>query len=413
MLESLPIIVLLVLVAAAFFLLVEYLPHVPGWVASKLPMAAILRPLAPIPLPGWIKLLAFGIWLLLLLFLLYGLFVTIASVLWQNLFFTAETPVEFRFLLITLTALTGVTGAVIALPFTLRRSIQSERQTRTAEEGYVTQQINESVANLAAQKEVNKIGRLISYKPVDPEESRVTTFETVDRRHRVASDIDSSTIDKKDWEPVKITEPNIEVRIGAIFALERLARHRAKTAVETHTDALKKERKKLDDAVPKFFDSGNRLLIAALPHRTADGLIDHDGARDHVRIMDILTAYIRENAPARGAAPLKLTPRPDMPKDPTEMSGPPKTYVEDRDRWGYELTMWKEAHAGPRSDIQTALRVLGRRTQAQRACEGAKPPVAASETGRSIPSSSGTATSWICATPICKQPTSPTVPTVP
>ena len=59
----------------------------------------------------------------------------------------------------------------------------------------------------------------------------------------------------KDGKPIETTQPNIAVRIGAILLLERIAQ-----------------------------DSTN-----------------YDKGRDHVRVMEILCAYLRENAPASGA----------------------------------------------------------------------------------------------------------------
>jgi uncharacterized protein YjbI with pentapeptide repeats len=133
------------------------------------------------------------------------------------------------------------------------------------------------------------------------------------------------------------TVPNIEVRIGAILSLERIAQ-----------------------------DSTT-----------------HDRGRDHVRVMEILCAYVRENSNAR------------KPKDSlrelwereTEGSedGPGLSEEEfiERHRLGHEyleqaisisgLQAWARKLGGLRVDVLLALQVLGRRTIGQRKVEAAWP----------------------------------------
>ena len=72
-------------------------------------------------------------------------------------------------------------------------------------------------------------------------------------------------------KPVETTEPNIEVRVGAILLLERIAQ-----------------------------DS------------TA-----YDKGRDHVRVMEILCAYVRENAKASAATAFPLGDWETLKEDPT------------------------------------------------------------------------------------------------
>lgn len=114
---------------------------------------------------------------------------------------TAEASKNTTTYFFALTALTAVLAAVVALPFTVLRTIYTERQTRTAEQSHVTDQINKAVENLGA-------------------------------RHSDQA-------------------PNIEVRIGGLLALERISR---------------------------------------------------SSPDDHIQIMEILCAYIRENARAQVAA---------------------------------------------------------------------------------------------------------------
>lgn len=101
-----------------------------------------------------------------------------------------------------------VLAAVIGAPFLVWRSFVAQKQVDVAEQGHITDRINKAVEGLGAEKTVQ--------------------------------DADGTR-----------TEPNLEVRIGAIYALERIAR-------------------KSDE--------------------------------DHVQIMEILCAYVRHNSPADSAA---------------------------------------------------------------------------------------------------------------
>ena len=123
------------------------------------------------------------------------------------------------------------------------------------------------------------------------------------------------------------TLPNIEVRIGGILSLERIAQ-----------------------------DS------------TA-----YDNGRDHVRCMEILCAYIRENAAASEASnhefgewkPLQAN------ADREEESAQSEKF---KDRFGSAIFLskiykWGKALPRPRADISLALQVIGRRDGTQRAVE--------------------------------------------
>ena len=89
-----------------------------------------------------------------------------------------------RQLAIALPADTAASAGVIALPITLNRLYLTQRQTQAEEEGLITDRINAAVLGLGAERTV-----------------KVT----------------------EDGQVIERTEPNIEVRIGAILALERIA----------------------------------------------------------------------------------------------------------------------------------------------------------------------------------------------
>ncbi|MFN7168518.1 MAG: pentapeptide repeat-containing protein [Pannonibacter sp.] len=213
--------------------------------------------------------------------------------------------------------------AVLGAPFVVWRAIVAQKQVDTAEQSHITDQINKAVAGLGADKKVDRIGRsytiytgdqndelfkimelnefVLPEKSIEIHRERVepsigakkdeTDFSATEIRVRTWKQA-YTTIQWKntsieleedqgqgaigDWATFSETLPNIEVRTGAIYALERIAQ---------------------------------------------------DSLRDHIQIMEILTAYIRENSPA-------LKP------DPREV---------------------KFASKKPRTDIQAALDVVGRR----------------------------------------------------
>jgi len=135
----------------------------------------------------------------------------------------------------------GVTVALIGAPFVIWRSIVAQKQADISEQGLITDRINKAVEGLGSEKVVSRGG--------------------------------------EEW-----TEPSLEVRIGAIYALER---------------------------------------------------ISQDSERDHIQIMEILCAYIRQNAKTS-----------DL-----EITEPPFKRVLLR------------------VDLQAAIDVIGRRSEQQKAME--------------------------------------------
>lgn len=127
------------------------------------------------------------------------------------------------------------------------------------------------------------------------------------------------------------SEPNLEVRIGAILSLERIAR-----------------------------DS-----------------TDHDKGRDHVRVMEILCAYIRHNAPAKDAKDHPFGDWEPLRDDATDEQRAARE-VEREKRFGDgfgngQVAKWARTLSPPRADIAEALKVLGRRSREQMRVEAAWP----------------------------------------
>ncbi|OOY10965.1 hypothetical protein BMG00_14550 [Thioclava marina] len=146
-----------------------------------------------------------------------------------------------------------------------------------------------------------------------------------DRISKAVEQLGAEKVVKIDGE--ERSEPNIEVRIGGLLSLERISQ-----------------------------DS-----------------VAYDKGRDHVRVMEILCAYIRNNAPASEA---RISMRETYERETTS-SGPDDPPLRDEDfkekyniRQQDDLEDWISPEATktwasrlpkPRGDIQLALSILGRR----------------------------------------------------
>ena len=116
--------------------------------------------------------------------LLMGAFFLTSFQLIQEVLDTSNQD-TIRHLAIALPAVAAASGGLIALPITLNRLQLTNRQTLAEEEGLITDRINAAVLGLGAEKTVK---------------------------------------DTVNGQVLERTEPNIEVRIGAILALERIAK---------------------------------------------------------------------------------------------------------------------------------------------------------------------------------------------
>ena len=193
-----------------------------------------------------------------------------------------------------------VVAALVGVPFIIWRSVVAQeqvvvaqKQVNVAEQSHITDRISKAVEQLGAEKTV---------KYHRTNEEGVKLYEN-----------DSNK--KPDFKkPIfsEETKPNIEVRLGGIYALERISK----------------------DSLP-----------------------------DHIQIMEILCAYIRENAPASGAAKpdFDLPQRPDDVSDETAMD---TYYKEMSETYGFGGPMWAWAQTlKPRHDIQAAITVIKRRDE--------------------------------------------------
>jgi len=203
-------------------------------------------------------------------------------------------PVDLRNIAYAVAVLVGVLAATTTVFFSSIRVWINERTATATEEGLITDRINKAVEGLGAEKRISRYMRNADGEQLFYRDEAVTPGQQ-----------------KPIFE--ELTEPNLEVRIGAIYALERIAQ---------------------------------------------------DSDRDHVQIMEILCAYIRQNAPKE----LAVAFRPEWQKAFAADWNDPDV---ERPIFG-GIRKWAKALDKPRDDVQVALRVIGRRTPAQIKSEGQK-----------------------------------------
>lgn len=191
-------------------------------------------------------------------------------------------------------ALAAVLAAITIIGTLIAQAIRvwtSERQTRTLEQGHVTDRLTRAIEQLGAEKTVKRIEKDAEGADIRDAEGRLRVVET--------------------------TVPNLEVRLGAIYALERIAQ---------------------------------------------------DSERDHTTIMEILCAYIRENAKYSEAE------KSPFGKNPLNKIGDFSIMSRDSRekillKRSNEFTDWILKYPRPRLDVQAAITVIGRRPEPRRQME--------------------------------------------
>lgn len=241
-------------------------------------------------------------------------------------------------------------AALLGAPFVIWGTVLKHQTVAFQKEGHMTDRINKAIEQLGTEKAVERIGRpvtiwsgkvdRISYsadralgfaknkrtklgeKEWDVshnaqtddvvEEYRITVSTWAEERTVIQwqeepVELKSSEVvgSEGPWQVFKETQPNIEVRVGAILSMERIAQDSTR----------------------------------------------HDQGRDHVRIMEILCAYIRENSP------VSLAKFGDFPSNNFGDVLEKKANIQP--------SSWIDELERPRSDIQLAITVIGRRSTAQ------------------------------------------------
>ncbi len=230
----------------------------------------------------------------------------------------AGDPEQTRRIVFALAAVLAVITIIGALVAQAIRIWINERAARNAEASLVTGLISTAVEGLGAEKKVSRIGRPVTLAPREVDDPANPGARTIIEWQGESLDVGNDWIQTDvDWQTFEFTAPSLEVRIGAILTLERIAR---------------------------------------------------DNPGDHIRVMDILCAYIRGNAPARDIRDHDLGEWPGRPTDPSAVR---TRRAEDLSRRHSALQSWIEALPDPRTDIQVALDVIGRRAEARKLREEA------------------------------------------
>ena len=181
---------------------------------------------------AWLNSLTwFGIFFLpILIFLFFAILWLLARTI---LAYDPAEPDIARWLALAIVGLLTSLGGIIGTPLALIRVHTTERQTVATEEGLVTDRINKAVENLGATRVIKRQRR---------RETGALAYEKGEH--------EKPNYDKPIFE--EVSEPNLEVRIGGIYALERIAKQN----------------------------------------------LDY-----HIQVIEIITAYIRQNAPALSLEP--------------------------------------------------------------------------------------------------------------
>ena len=196
-------------------------------------------------------------------------------------------------------------AALLGAPFVIWGTVLKYQTVSFQKEGHITDRINKAVEQLGAEKTVKD--RVLVHDRTAAASTKRKSPEAIAQSFKA--------------EAVEYTIPNIEVRIGAILSLERIAQDSTR----------------------------------------------YDKGRDHVRVMEILCAYIRENAPASEAKDHDLGEWEPLTDDaPPEAREGRRAALNERHR---KLREWIATLPEPRADIALALQVIGRRDATQRRVE--------------------------------------------
>ncbi|MEP0521952.1 MAG: pentapeptide repeat-containing protein [Hyphomicrobiales bacterium] len=140
-----------------------------------------------------------------------------------------------------------VVVAFVGAPFLIWRAFVVQKQVNVAEQGMITDRISKAVEGLGSEKIIRELVETPRYR-----KNKDTGEWLYDKENNLIPALRPDKTPIVDRKTHELTSPNLEVRIGAIFSLER---------------------------------------------------ISQDSLRDHIQIMEILCAYVRGNAPAQSLTP--------------------------------------------------------------------------------------------------------------
>jgi hypothetical protein len=246
-------------------------------------------------------------------------------------------------------------AALLGAPFVIWATVIKQTTLNFQKEGHITDRISKAVEQLGAEKKVDRIGRPVTILTGG---SQIVTQHVADpdaweppKRSRVIRRYQDQTV-----------EPSGEVFDGLHVELQRWKTKR--TVIEWQGAPISVAGDEWRDAVGAW-----QVFSESLPNievrigailsleRIAQDSCAYDRGRDHVRVLEILCAYVRNNAPAIQANHGPLTDF-DSQSDLHQK-------VEAASR----VHKWVSTLPYPRADIDIAIRVIGGRTKAQRKIE--------------------------------------------
>jgi hypothetical protein len=187
-------------------------------------------------------------------------------------------------------------AALLGAPFVIWGTWLKYQTVRYQKEGHITDRINKAVEQLGAEKKVDRIGR-----PVTIWMGEVEEYEATGDAARSLMEKPRTKVEPKAWK-------GLEGAIEQAFDKQDLHLVRTwssqRTVIEYKGEALvlaKDEIVGSEGTWNVFSETVPNLevrigAILSLERIAQDSTI-HDKGRDHVRVMEILCAYVRENAP--------------------------------------------------------------------------------------------------------------------
>ena len=217
-------------------------------------------------------------------------------------------------------------AALLGAPFAIWGVFLKHQSLAVQKEGQLTDRISTMVGQLGADKDIKRAARdgILQTEQADglKTEDRLLEFEGND-----FPQTDVAEIEVQPLREVTLSVPNLEVRIGAILALERIARDSAQ----------------------------------------------HDDGRDHVQLMEILCEYVRSNSNSSKPQNYPEPPWKPLPDAPSS-SDIREHSAKYQDRFGQyairsKANNWGRTLSEPRIDVILAMKVIARRTEEQRRIE--------------------------------------------
>lgn len=267
-------------------------------------------------------------------------------------------------------------AAFLGAPFLVYGTYLRHKTQRLEQEGHMTDRITKAVEQLGAEKTVDRIGRPIT---IWTGTVKKTTYLVEDRK-QFSLNPRSKVISER-WDTTHLEHGGDEFE-GLHISVKSWPNERTYIQwqgedLEIHSDeeiGHVGDWKVFSESVANIEVRMGAILSL---ERIAQDSTIHDKGRDHVRVMEILCAYIRENSNARKPVEFPLAEWIPLKGDASEKERAEHltTGIKRFGRYSFESVnrKWVQRLPKPRADVQLALTVIGRRGTEQRRVEAAWP----------------------------------------